>query len=97
MPQIFKRIALFSPGGDIVYCINTSNTIGGTPAYLLLYKNPNLLRTLYLLTPCYAAAIDHLLDPHICKICTFAEAYPGAIRYHAILKLFFKGRSCHGN
>ncbi|CDN16889.1 Circadian oscillation regulator KaiB [Richelia intracellularis] len=90
LPQVFKGIALFTPGGDIVYCIDPSKQ--GRWHYHLCATLQTILdlpEPPHFLVPYYTAAIDHWLDPHTDKIRTFAEAYPGVIRHKAILNAIF--------
>ncbi len=90
LPQVFKGIALFTPGGDIVYCIDPSKQ-GRWHFHLCatLQEILDLPEPPHFLVPCYTATIDHWLDPHTQKIRTFAEAYPGVLRHQALLNAIF--------
>lgn len=90
LPQVFKGIALFTPGGDLVYCIDPSKQ-GRWHFHLCttLQKILDLSEPPHFLVPCYTATIDHWLDPHTRKIRTFAEAYPGVLRHQALLNAIF--------
>lgn len=90
LPQLFKGIALFTPGGDLIYCIDPSkqgrwhlNLCATLQEILDLPEPPHFL------VPCYTATIDHWLDPRTQQIRTFAEAYPAVMRHQALLNAYF--------
>jgi circadian clock protein KaiB len=90
LPQLFKGIALFTPGGDLIYCIDPSkqgrwhlNLCATLQEILDLPEPPHFL------VPCYTATIDHWLDPRTQQIRTFAEAYPAVMRHQALLNAIF--------
>ncbi|MBG0744748.1 MAG: circadian clock KaiB family protein [Cylindrospermopsis raciborskii KL1] len=90
LPQVFKGIALFTPGGDLIYCIDPSkqkrwhlHLCGVLQEILNLSEPPHFL------VPCYTATIDHWLNPRTQKIQTFAEAYPAVMGYQAVLGAIF--------
>jgi circadian clock protein KaiB len=90
LPQLFKGIALFTPGGDLIYCIDPSkqgrwhlNLCATLQEILDLPEPPHFL------VPCYTATIDHWLDPRTQQIRTFAEAYPVVMRHQALLNAIF--------
>ncbi|MBD2666553.1 KaiB domain protein [Richelia sinica FACHB-800] len=92
-PQLFKGIALFTPGGDLIYCLDFSkqgrwhvNLCVALQEILDLPEPPHFL------IPCYTATIDHWLDPRTQTIQTFAEAYPAVIRHQAFLNAVFNTR-----
>ncbi|WP_416233545.1 circadian clock KaiB family protein [Cronbergia sp. UHCC 0137] len=90
IPQLFKGIALFTPGGDLIYCIDPSKQ-GRWHLHLCvaLQEILDLSEPPHFLVPCYSATIDHWLDPRSQKVQTFAEAYPAVIRHHAVLNAVF--------
>ncbi len=89
-PQLFKGIALFTPGGDLIYCIDP-NKQGRWHLHLCtaLQEILDLPEPPHFLVPCYTATIDHWLDPHSHQVRTFAEAYPAVIRHQAVLNAIF--------
>lgn len=89
-PRLYKGIALFTPGGDLIYCID-SNKQGRWHSHLCtaLQGILDLPEPPHFLVPCYTATIDHWLDPHTQQVRTFAEAYPAVIRHQALLNAIF--------
>ncbi|MDZ8240025.1 MAG: circadian clock KaiB family protein [Nostoc sp. ChiQUE01a] len=89
-PQLFKGIALFTPGGDLIYCIDPSKQ-GRWHLHLCsaLQEILDLPEPPHFLVPCYTATIDHWLDPRTQKVRTFAEAYPAVTRYQPLLNAIF--------
>ena len=94
LPELFKGIALFTPGGDLIYCIDESKK-GRWHLHLCsaLQEILDLPEPPHFLVPLYTATIDHWLDPRTGKIRTFAEAYPAVMRHQALLNAVF----CSGN
>ncbi len=90
LPQRFKGIALFTPGGDLIYCVDPSKQ-GRWHLHLCatLQEILDLPESPHFLVPCYTATIDHWLDPRTQKIRTFAEAYPVVMRHQALLNTIF--------
>lgn len=90
LPELFKGIALFTPGGDMIYCIDPSKK-GRWHSHLCsaLQEILDLPEPPHFLVPLYTATIDHWLDPRTKKVRTFAEAYPAVIRYQALLNAVF--------
>jgi circadian clock protein KaiB len=89
-PQLFKGIALFTPGGDLIYCIDPSKQ-GRWHLHLCaaLQEILDLPELPHFLVPCYTATIDHWLDPRSQQVRTFAEAYPAIMRHQAVLNAIF--------
>ena len=90
MVQIFKGIALFTPGGDLVYCIDPHkqgrwhiNLCASLQEKLALPEPPHFL------VPGYTATIDRDLDPKTGQLLTWAEVYPPVQRYQALLNAIF--------
>jgi circadian clock protein KaiB len=90
LPQLFKGIALFTPGGDLIYCIDP-NKQGRWHLHLCtaLQEILDLPEPPHFLVPCYTATIDHWLDPRTQQVRTFAEAHPGVLRHQALLNAIF--------
>lgn len=89
-PKLFKGIALFTPGGDLIYCIDP-NKQGRWHSHLCtaLQEILDLPEPPHFLVPCYTAAIDHWLDPHTQQVKTFAETYPAVMKHQAVLNAVF--------
>lgn len=87
----FKGIALFTPGGDLIYCIDPGKQ-GRWHLHLCagLQEILNLPEPPHFLVPCYTATIDRWLDPQTQKIKTYAEAYPLVLQYQALLNVIFQ-------
>jgi circadian clock protein KaiB len=90
LPPIFKGIALFTPAGDLIYCIDPSkqgrwhfNLCAGLQELLGLPEPPHFL------IPGYTATIDRWLDPKTQEIQTLAEVYPPVQRHQALLNAVF--------
>lgn len=90
-PQLYKGIALLTPGGDLIYCIDPSKQ-GRWHLHLCasLQEILGLPEPPHFLVPCYTATIDHWLDHRTQKIHTFAEAYPPILPYQSLLNMIFE-------
>ncbi|MDF5718742.1 MAG: circadian clock KaiB family protein [Rhizonema sp. NSF051] len=90
LPQIFKGIVLFTPAGDLIYCIDPSKQ-GRWHLHLCLTLQEilDLPEPPHFLVPCYTATIDYWLDPRTQQIKTFAEAYPAVMRHQTVLNTIF--------
>lgn len=91
LPQLFKGIALFTPGGDLIYCIDPSkknrwhlHLCAALQEWLGLPEPPHFL------VPCYTATVDLWLDPHTGVVQTSAMAYAPVLRYQALLNAIFE-------
>lgn len=88
--KVFKGIALFTPGGDLIYCIDLSKQQRWHLQLCLeLQQILGLPEPPHFLVPCYTATLDCWLDPHTQQIQTFAEAYPLVMRHQALLNAVF--------
>lgn len=90
-PEFFKGIALFTPGGDVIYCIDSSkqgrwhlHLCAALQEYFGLSEPPHFL------VSGYTATVDRWLDPRTQEVKIFAEAYPPVLRYQALLNLIFQ-------
>ncbi|MBD2325628.1 circadian clock KaiB family protein [Alkalinema sp. FACHB-956] len=90
VPKTFKGIALFTPGGDLVYCIDANkqsrwhlHLCAALQDWLGLSEPPHFL------LPCYTATVDRWQDAHTGKVNTLATAAPGVIRYRVLLEALF--------
>jgi circadian clock protein KaiB len=89
-PDIFKGIALFTPGGDLVYCIDPhKRDRWHVQLCAALQEMLGLSELPHFLSPFYAATIDRWLNPHTQQIETFAEASPLVLRYQELLNVVF--------
>ncbi len=90
LPQIFKGIALFTPAGDLIYCIDPSKQHRWhLHLCLTLQEILDLPEPPHFLVPCYTATIDYWLDPRTQQIKAFAEAYPAVMRHQNVLNAIF--------
>ncbi|MCG8363913.1 MAG: circadian clock KaiB family protein [Pseudanabaenales cyanobacterium] len=90
-PQIFKGIALFTPGGDLAYCIDIHKQARWhLHLCAALQENLGLLEPPHFLVPCYTATIDRWVDPQSQQVRTSAEVYPLVLRHQALLNAIFE-------
>ncbi len=91
IPQSFKGIALFTPGGDVIYCID-ANKQGRWHLHLCvtLQEYLGLSEPPHFLVPGYTATVDRWLDPRTQQLKVVAEAYPPVIRYQELLNVLFE-------
>jgi len=90
LPQLFKGIALFTPGGDLIYCIDSTKE-GHWHLHLCvrLQELLSLPEPPHFLVPCYTATIDRWLDPRSQHLCIAAEASPTVLRHQTLLNAIF--------
>ncbi|MFQ4139266.1 circadian clock KaiB family protein [Nodosilinea sp. PGN35] len=86
----FKGIALFTPGGDCVYCLDEQkrahwhlDLCAALQTHLGLPEPP------YFLLPCFTATVDRWVDATTQTPVTVAEAYPRALRFQPLLNALF--------
>ncbi|WP_044211117.1 circadian clock KaiB family protein [Coleofasciculus chthonoplastes] len=89
-PQLFKGIALFTPGGDLIYGIDPSkqehwhlHLCASLQEMLGLPEPPHFL------VPGYTGTIDRWLDPYTQQMRTSAELYPPIQHHQALLNAVF--------
>jgi circadian clock protein KaiB len=88
--KLFKGIALFTPGGDLVYCIDPDKqSRWHLQLCAVLQEMLNLPEPPHFLVPCYAATIDRCLDARTQTLQTYAEAHPLVLRYQPLLNVIF--------
>ncbi len=88
--KLFKGIALFTPGGDLVYCIDPEKrSRWHLQLCTVLQEVLELAEPPHFLVPCYTATIDRWLDPQTQCVQTFAESSPLVLRYQALLNVLF--------
>lgn len=89
-PAGFKAIALFTPGGDLVYCIDRQKQRRWhLDLCAVLQEQLALSEPPYFLLPAYTATLDRSIDPVSGQISTLAEAYPRVLRFKALLNVLF--------
>ncbi|MBD1862299.1 MULTISPECIES: circadian clock KaiB family protein [Trichocoleus] len=90
-PQLFKGIALFTPKGDLIYCIDPNKQKRWhLHLCVALQEILRLPEPPHFLVPCYTATIDRWLDPQTKQVRVFAEAYPPVLRHQALLNALFE-------
>ncbi|HEY9621065.1 MAG TPA: circadian clock KaiB family protein [Crinalium sp.] len=88
--NVFKGIALFTPGGDLVYCIDPhKRDRWHLQLCAVLQEMLNLSEPPHFLASCYTATLDRWLDPQTQELRTFAEASPLVLRYQSLLNSIF--------
>ena len=91
LPQVFKGIALFTPGGDLIYGINSSKqTQWHVHLCHELQKMLNLADSPHFLVPGYTATVERWLDPSTHQLQTIAEVYPALQQYIPLLQALFE-------
>ncbi|MGK7904647.1 MAG: circadian clock KaiB family protein [Hormoscilla sp.] len=91
MAEIFKGIALFTPGGDLIYCIDKNKqSRWHLDLCAALQEMLGLPEPPHFLVPGYTATIDRWLDPQTQQVISVAEAYPPVLRYQALLNAVFQ-------
>lgn len=89
-PALFKGLVLFTPGGDLVYCIDPEKQHHWhLQLCLFLQSLLGLSEPPHFLVPCFTATIDRWLDPRTQTIRTFAEAHPMVLHHQALLNVLF--------
>ena len=93
-PQLFKGIALFTPGGDLIYSVDPSkqehwhlHLCASLQELLGLPEPPHFL------VPGYTGTIDRWLDPYSQQMRTSAELYPPIQHHQALLNAVFGVRN----
>lgn len=90
-PSAFKGIALFTPGGDVIYCIDPQKQIRWHVHLCSALQNLLDLPELpHFLVPCYTATIDRYFHPRTNRVQEVAEASPLVFRYQPLLNALFQ-------
>lgn len=90
LPPFFKGIALFTPGGDLIYCIDSAKRVRWHfHLCAALQELLGLAETPHFLVPGYTATLDRWLNPKTGDTEIFAEVYPPVQRHHALLNAVF--------
>ncbi len=88
--NLFKGIALFTPAGDLIYCIDPDKQKRWhLNLCTALQEALNLSEPPHFLIPGYTATIDRWLDPKTQKVEVTAEVYPPVQRYQGLLNAIF--------
>ena len=91
IPNIFKGIALFTPGGDLIYDIDpTKQAQWHVHLCQELEEILNLSDFPHFLVPGYTATVERWFDPQIQRVKTIAEVYPATRRYIPLLEVLFE-------
>jgi circadian clock protein KaiB len=86
----FKGIALFTPGGDCVYCIDQQKQVHWhIDLCTALQQHLGLAEPPYFLLPCFTATIDQWFDTDTQQLVTVAEAYPRVMAFQPLLNVLF--------
>jgi len=90
LPASFKGIALFTPGGDLVYCIDPEKR-ERWHLHLCseLQEALGLAEPPHFLAPCYTATLDQWIDSETQQIYVSAEASPLVLQHQALLNAIF--------
>lgn len=89
-PEVFKGIALFTPGGDLVYCLDPhKQTRWHLQLCAVLQELLGLAEPPHFLVPCYSATIDRWIDPYTQQLKTAAEACPAVLENQVLLNAVF--------
>lgn len=91
LPPCFKGIALFTPGGDLIYCIDPSKqSRWHLQLCVTLQEILGLSEPPHFLVPCYTATLDRGLDSESQQLRVYAEAYAPVLRYQTLLNAVFE-------
>lgn len=86
----FKGIALFTPGGDCVYCLDEQKRAHWhLDLCAALQTHLGLAEPPYFLLPCFTATVDRWVNPTTQAPAMVAEAYPRALRFQPLLNALF--------
>jgi circadian clock protein KaiB len=90
MTDFFKGIALFTPGGDVVYCLDpTKRNHWHLHLCLKLQEILKLPETPHFLVPHYTATVDKCWNSQTKQIKIWAEIYPAVQRHQHFLEAVF--------
>ena len=90
LPNIYKGIALFTPGGDLIYGIDRNKQAQWHNDLCMgLQKIWGLTSTPHFLVPGYTATVERWLNPQTQRIETIAEVHSPVERYIPLLEVLF--------
>ena len=88
--QPFKGIAVFTPGGDLVYCRDyEKKTQWHLDLCATLQEHLGLVESPHFLVPCFTATVDCWVDVETQLPTIAAEAYPLVHHYQGLLNALF--------
>jgi circadian clock protein KaiB len=91
LPQLFKGIALFTPGGDLIYGIDISKQVHWHLNLCVgLQKLLDLPEPPHFLIPAYTATIDRYFDRRTKQVKTVGEISPLVKKYESLLNVLFE-------
>jgi circadian clock protein KaiB len=91
LPWLYKGLALFTPGEDLIYCVDpTKQGLWHHHLCSVLQELLDLPEPPLFLTPCFTATVDCWFDAHTQQLQISAEAYPLVLRHQAILNALFE-------
>ena len=89
-PLLYKGLALFTPGGDLVYYIDPDKQgRWHLQLCIALQELLGLPEPPLFLTPCYTATVDRWRHPQSQHLQVSAEAYPRVWQYRLLLSQIF--------
>ncbi len=87
---LFKGIAVFTPGGDLVYCLDSNKQVHWhSQLCLVLQELLKLPEPPHFLVPGYTATVDRWFCTKEKRVKTVAELYPAVRRYQPLLNVLF--------
>ncbi|WP_019504976.1 circadian clock KaiB family protein [Pleurocapsa sp. PCC 7319] len=90
LPNTFKGIALFTPGGDLIYGIHPHKQAQWhIHLCLRLQETLGLADSPHFLVPGYTATVERWLNPHTQQMKLIAEVHPAVQRYIPLLQVLF--------
>lgn len=90
LPITFKGIALFTPGGDLIYGVDpTKQTQWHVHLCQELREILDLNDAPHFLVPGYTATVERWFDRQTQEVVTIAEVYPAVRRYIPLLEVLF--------
>lgn len=96
VPTLFKGIALFTPGGDLAYCIDVhKQSRWHLHLCTALQDRLGLSEPPHFLVPCYTATVDRWRNPQSAEVLTVAEARPLVMRHRSLLHAVFDIDALH--
>lgn len=88
--ESMKGIALFTPGGDLVYCVDADKRNRWHMQLCAALQDAlNLAEPPHFLAPCYTATIDRWVHPTTQERVISAEASPLVMRHQSVLNAVF--------
>ncbi len=90
LPHIYKGLALFSPGGDLIYCVDpTKQTHWHVQLCTAFEQVLGLSETPFFLGNTYTATVDRWIDPRTQNLQVAAEVKPRVWQFRLLLQAVF--------